>query len=243
MKTKFYILAILCFFISTSIEAQNKNKMMETMMGSSKLDTSTLPDAYEFSWEYKTEIKTAKNESMEMNYLIGEDKDYIGMEMSGKEFKQMGKMRIVMDSKAKIMIMFMNAQGQSMAQITKLPEQKNSNAEDPGYSYKEIGTKDILGYECYGIELENADYKGTIYFTLDAPVNFSAFFAFANNKNAPKGFDPALLEVLEEEALLMEMNFNHKKKKKQSFTMTAISLEKKQTVIKKKDYQFMQMGF
>ena len=243
MKTKLYILVTLCLCMSIATVAQNKNKMMETMMGSGKSDTSILPDSYEFSWEFKTEIKSAKNETIEMNYLIGEDKDYIGMEMSGKDFKQMGEMRIVMDSKAKVMIMFMNAQGQSMAQITKLSKEKNVNKENHKYSYKEIGTKDILGFECYGIELENADYIGTMYFTLDAPVNFSAFMAFANNKNGPKGFDPALLEVLKDEALLMEMNFEHKKKKKQSFTMNAISLEKKETKINKKDYQFMKLGF
>ncbi|RKE95038.1 DUF4412 domain-containing protein [Ichthyenterobacterium magnum] len=242
MKTKVILLITLCLFISISVKSQNPTKkIMEAMMGSKKLDASKLPNTYEFSWEFKTEIKSAKNETMEMNYLIGEDKDYIGMEMSGKDFKQMGEMRIVMDLKSKIMIMFMNAQDQNMAQITKLPKEKHNMAEDYGYGYKEIGTKDILGFECYGIELENANYIGTMYFTLDAPVNFSAFMAFANNKNGPKGFDPALLKVLKEEALLMEMNFKHKKKKKQSFTMHAISLNKKKTTINTKEYS--NLGF
>ena len=47
------------------------------------------------------------------------------------------------------------------------------------------------------------------------------------------------MEVLKEDALLMEMNFENKKKKKQSFTMTAVSLEQKETAIKTSDYQVM----
>uniref|UniRef100_UPI0040470E84 DUF4412 domain-containing protein n=1 Tax=Mariniflexile sp. TaxID=1979402 RepID=UPI0040470E84 len=244
MKTKLIILATLCFCLNTHIEAQGKlKKITDGLMGSGKLDASKLPEIYQFDWEYKTEIKAEKNEPMEMNYLIGPNKDYFGMEMSSKESKQMGNVSMVMDSKAGITTMFMNANGQNMAQMMKIPDPDNDKKNEPNYSFKEIGTKTILGYESYGIELENADYKGTMYFTLDAPVNFSAFFAFSNNKNGPKGFDPALLKVLAEDALLMEMNFEHKKKKKQSFTMTAVSLEKKETIINKKDYQFIKMGF
>lgn len=147
-------------------------------------------------------------------------------------------MSIVMDAKQKTMAMFMAMSGQKMVQLSKIPESK-SNKNEPKYSYKEIGTKTILGYECYGMEVEDADYIANIYFTLDAPVNFSAFFAFSNNKNGPKGFDPALLQVLEEDALLMEMTATHKKKSKQSFTMTALSLEKKETKINTKEYRAM----
>jgi hypothetical protein len=65
----------------------------------------------------------------------------------------------------------------------------------------------------------------------------------ANNKSAPKGFDPALLQVLQEDALLLEMTMNHKTKNKENYKMTAKSLEKKNTELSKKDYQIMKMGF
>lgn len=240
MKTRIVLLITLCFFISIPIEAQKPTqKLLRGIMGSKKTDTSKLPDAYKFDWEFKTEIKSAKNETIKMNYLINSNsKDYFGMELSSKELKGQGTMRMVMEVKQKIMIMFMAMQGQKMAQVTKIPNKKSSKKE-PNYSFKEIGTKTILGYTCYGIEVENADYIASLYFTLDAPVNFSAFFAFANNKNGPKGFDPALLKVLKEDALLMEINAKHKKKSKQSFTMTAISLEEKETIIKTREYQIM----
>ncbi|WOD43808.1 DUF4412 domain-containing protein [Hwangdonia lutea] len=243
MKTKFIILITLCFFFSMPVKAQDPTKkIMQGLLGKGKLDESKLPDAYTFDWEFKTEIKTAKNDPMQMDYLINSNsKNYFGMVMSSKELKGKGTMRIVMDSKEKISIMFMNMNGQNMAQMTKIKDQKSSKKE-PKYSFKEIGTKTILGYTCYGMQMENADFITNVYFTLDAPVNFSAFFAFSNNKNNPKGFDPALLKVLEEDALLMEINAQHKKKKKQSFTMTAISLKEKKTEIKKEDYQFMSFG-
>lgn len=243
MKTKTIILSTICLLLSISIKAQDPTKkIMQGLMGNNKLDESKLPDVYEFDWEFKTEIKTAKGEPMQMNYLINSDsKDYFGMEMNSKELKEKGTMRIVMDSKEKITIIYMNMNGQNMAQMTKIKEQK-SNTKEPQYSYKEIGKKNILGFTCYGMQVENADFITDVYFTLDAPVNFSAFFAFSNNRNAPKGFDPALLKVLEEDAMLMEITGTHKKKSKNNFTMTAISLEKKKTELKKEDYQFMSFG-
>lgn len=244
MKTKLIILIALIFCLSTTIEAQDPaQKLMQGLMGKGKLDESKLPETYVFDWEFKTEIKTGENESMEMNYLINsKGKDYFGMEFSSLELKGNGTMLMVMDAKEKIMTMFMDMNGQKMAQMSVIKDQKPGK-NDPKYSYKEIGTKTILGFTCYGLEVENADYKSEIYFTLDAPVNFSAFFAFSNNKNAPKGFDPALLKVLKEDALLMEMTATHKKKKKQNYTMTAISLEEKNSDIKRSAYQFMKLGF
>lgn len=223
---------------------ENRNPVSNPALSSGKNDTKELPEAYAFDWEYKTELKSSKDEAMDMNYLIAsKSKDYFGMEMSSKELKGKGKMIMVMDNKQKQNIMFMDMSGQKMAQTTKMSEFKGNNKKDPEYSFKEIGSKTILGYESYGMEIENADYIATVYFTLDAPVSFSAFFAFANNKNAPRGFDPALLQVLEEDALIMEMTAVNKKKRNESFTMTAISLEQKETNIKTNDYQIMNMGF
>ena len=244
MKTKIMLLVALSCCLCTTIDAQDPaQKALQGLFGSKKLDASKLPDVYKFDWEFKTEIKTVKNEPMEMNYLINsKSKEYFGMEISSKELKGMGKMTMVMDAKERIMTMFMAMNGQNMAQMSKIPEMK-SDEKEPKYSFKEIGTKTILGYTCYGIEVENGDYIANIYFTLDAPINFSAFSAFSNNKNGPKGFDPALLKVLEEDAILMEMTGTHKKKSKQNFTMTALSLKEKKFEIKKADYQIMKLGF
>lgn len=202
-----------------------------------------LRDQYEFNWELKTQLTSDKNQTVEFNYLINDKTtDYFGLEMSNEELKGQGKMYMVMDNKQKKNIMFMEMNGQKMGQIHKMPEVKEGkNRSD--MSFKEIGTKEILGFTCYGIEVEDQSYKGQLYFTLDAPVNFSALFAMANNEKAPKGFDPALLQVLKEDALLMEMNMTHKSKSKENFSMHVLSLEQKKMNLSKKDYQFMNMGF
>ena len=223
-------------------QTKQNSQSTSPMAGAKKMDVSNIPESYDFDWEFKTELKMDKGDTMEMNYLINSDSnDYFGMEISTEELKEMGTVRMVMDTKEENMIMFMNMNGQNMAQITKIKEHK-SNKKDPEFSFKEIGAKTILGFKCYGIKVENGDYISDIYFTLDAPVSFSAFSAFSNNKKGPKGFDPALLKVLEEDALLMEMTATHKKKSKQNFTMTALSLEEKSTELKKEDYQFMSFG-
>lgn len=88
MRTRFTLLVLLCMCFIIHVEAQDQNKMIQAILGSKKVDASKLPDAYLFDWEFKTEIKTAKKESMEMNYLINSSsKDYFGMEMSSKELK------------------------------------------------------------------------------------------------------------------------------------------------------------
>ena len=243
MKTKFILLIITCMFMGLQAKSQNPTqKLLKGIMGKKKVSSNSLPDSYTFNWEFKTEIKSAKNETMELNYLINSSvEDFFGMAMSGEKLKG-GKATIVFDTKNDVFTMFMNMQGQKMAQIRTLPSTgQDSNEAD--FKFKEIGTKEILGYTCYGIEVENPTHIGTMYFTLDAPINFSAFFAMSNNKNMPKGFDPALLQVLKEDALLMEMSVAHKKKKKESYTMVAKSLEEKDAVIQKADYQFMNFGF
>ena len=222
---------------NTTTQTSQTGPAMNPMM-SKRMDTSKIPETYEFDWEFKTEMTSAKGDKIQMNYFLNSNSsDYAGMEMSTKDTKQQGNMMMVMDSKSEAMVMFMEASGQKMAQLHKIPESK-SKAKDDEFTFKEIGTKTILGYECFGIEVENKGTKATMYYTLDAPVTFSAFFNFANNK-APKGFDPALLEVMKEDALLMEMHAFDKKKSDESYDLTAISLNKKDTNIKKSDYQFM----
>ena len=170
MKTKFTILILLslCFNISTN--GQGKQKLMESIMGKGKHDNSKLPDTYQFQWEFKTIIKTSNNKEMNMDYLINPDSDYFGMQMSGREYQQMDFMCIVVDPKIETSTTFMSSKGQKMAMLGKsLPKEGTKKGKDPKMSFKEIGTKEVLGYECDGIEAENADYIGTMYFTLDAP--------------------------------------------------------------------------
>ncbi len=250
MKTKILITLVLCLAVCFGALGQDPSqKVLQSLMGSKKT-ANKLPNTYAFDWVFKTKMKTtgkkkSQNSENIINFFLNENTEYYGMDAENKDIKKSGgKAIMIFDFKLQSMIMFANYGAQNMAMVHKLkdPGKAKTKDKDMDYSYKEIGTKTILGYECYGIELENSDGKAILYFTLDAPVNFSAFFAFSSEA-APKGFsDPELFNVLKEEALLMEMEFISKKKN-QGMTMTAISLDKKNTSFHKKDYQFMNMGF
>ena len=209
-----------------------------------------VPDAYVFDWEFKTKMtiegkKKKDNGELDMNYFINEGKDYYAIEYEGEELKKSGaKGRMVFDFKSGAMVMLSEYNGQKMGMVNALkdPSKMPIQDKDRNYTFKEVGSKTILGYECHGMQVENKETVATLWFTLDAPVSFSPFFALSSDA-APKGFsDPQLFDILKEEALLMEMEALDKKRK-QSMRMTAISLEKKPNTFKTSDYQFMKMGF
>jgi len=251
MKTKLTILIALIFCLSATIEAQDPTQeLLKGILGSKNKKAENLPDTYAFSWEFKTNMeivgkKKSENGTFPMNYFINENNDYYAIEYVNEEIKQSGSKTImVLDFKSEAMVMLTEYGDQKMAMMTKLkdPLKKKIKDKDRNYTFKEIGTKTILGYECHGIEIENKNSISTLWFTLDAPVNFSAYFAFSSEA-APKGFsDPQLFDILKEEALLMEMHMIDKKRN-QSMKMIPMSLEKKKKEYHKKEYEFMKLGF
>jgi GLPGLI family protein len=225
MKTKIATLITLFLFISNSLYAQDPTqKVLQGLLGSkNNSSTEKLPDTYAFDWLFKTKMeitgkKKSKNTETNMNFFLNTNKDYYGMDVENEDMKKSGgKAVMVFDFKEEAMVMFADYGGQNMAMLNKLkdPTKKEIKEKDRNYSFKEIGTKTILGYECYGMEVENKDSLVTLWFTLD---------------------------VLKEDALLMEMEMIDKKKG-ENIKMTAISLEEQKTEFHKKDYQFMKMGF
>ena len=202
------------------------------------LKGSMLPNSYAFDWEYKTEIVIGKKEKINIDYLINSNtKDYFGMSLKTEETQQYD-MLMLMDNKLRVSTMLMDVQGQKMAQMTKMPEVKNKGTKtSKKVDIEEIGTKTILGYKCYGIKASSTEYVVTLYYTLDAEISFSSLFNMTNSKSAPKGFDPALLEVLNEEGLLMEMTAKSENDDNESFYMNAKSLDRKRKSINMKEYK------
>lgn len=207
-------------------------------------------DAYAFAWEFRTKMtiegkKKKDNGEFEMNYFINKDNDYFAIEYENPEImKSGGSARMIFDFKSSAMVMLSEFNGQKMGMVNTIqdPAKCKIQEKDLNYTYEEVGTKTILGFECYGMKVENPENVATLWFTLDAPVNFSAFFAFSSDA-APKGFsDPQLFDILKEEALLMEMDA-FDKKRKQSMRMTAISLEKKPNTFNTGDYSVMKLPF
>ena len=119
-----------------------------------------------------------------------------------------------------------------------MAEQEVADMED--YTFTEIGTKTILGYECQGFQMENDEIKMTMYLAMDAPVSFNQVYG-GHVKTTPKGFDPKWMEKAES-SIVMEMDVTNKKKKKYSATMTCVALEKSPKTLIVSEYEFMNLS-
>ena len=207
-------------------------------------DPAILPASYNFGWKYTLEMKHKKG-TLKMHYYLSEDQLYFGSRPEMEGGKAMGDMLMIMDPALSITAILMERNGRKFGQLISLPESLIDEAAEAtedmtDYTFKEIGTKDILGYECQGFEIENEEYKMQMYVALDAPVSFNNM-AQGNNKTLPKGFDPKWLKKAEN-GLMMEMQFVHKKKSKLNSSMTCIGLEESPLEVFPSEYEFPQFN-
>ena len=219
----------------------NIKKMMESETGTS-VDPSILPDTYDFDWKYSMQMQT-KDGSFILNYFLKPNAKYFGSKPDMKQSGTMGDMYTVMDMDRNINTVFMDMNGQRIAMASSIPMDMDFESEEDTsdkYNFKEIGTKEILGYKCQGFSMENSETKMIIYAAMEAPVSFSQIFG-VKTENAPKGFNPKWLNKMEN-SLVMEVQYQDKKKKKNSLIMRCISLKEEFFSIDKNDYEFMDMG-
>lgn len=135
----------------------------------------------------------------------------------------------------------MNNGGQKTGTVMSNPDiaEASSQESDMGdYEFKEIGTKEILGYTCQGFQMESDDTKMTMYVAFDIPVSFDNMYSGNNAKQLPKGFDPKWLDKIGDNSLMMEMDFVNKKKSKQSAKMTCVALENEPLTVNISEYDF-----
>jgi len=219
----------------------NIQKMMNSKTGSS-VDPSILPDIYDFDWKYTMQMET-KDGSFIINYFLKSGVKYFGSKPDMKQSGATGDMYTVMDMDRNINTMFMDMDGQRMAMANSIPMEMD--LEDEGsltdeYTFKEIGSKEIMGYTCQGFTMENSETKMTIYAALEAPVSFSQIFGMKTDKT-PKGFNSKWLDKMEN-SLVMEVQYINKKKKKNSLKMRCVSLKEEFFSIDKNEYEFMKLG-
>ena len=213
------------------------NKMWEMdmggiPMGGERVDPAAVPASYDFDWEYAMNMHMEQGD-MEFTYLLKKDAPHFGMQMPN-----LPGMFMVMDAENKMMVMFMESEVSKMLTATKFDPEKieESDAENPykDAEMKEIGSKQIMGYNCKGYQTETPEYLMTFYVTDEAGVGFADIFQ-ASQKNAPKGFNPEWFA--EGTGLMMEMTMEDKKDASKNMTMTCTRLQKKDFSINKSDYQ------
>ncbi|TDU40407.1 hypothetical protein BXY82_2454 [Gelidibacter sediminis] len=216
-------------------------KSAKNSMRNNKVTVDMLPDSYDFDWEYKTlmVMDSKKKNNIEMTILIKENAPYTATQMVDPQIKDMGTMTMLFDNELNTMVMFMKLQGnQNVLQIYAIPEVKVDNSEID-YEVKELPGKYILNYNCKGLQLIHEKYIVNVYHTTEAKLALPNFFNFGANKNMKlPDLDPRLAKQFTN-SLVMEMEYIDKKKAKNNFRISAVSLKQTPNTINKKDYKAM----
>ena len=204
-------------------------------LGGDPVDPAEIPDSYDFEWVYELSITTDKmEEPFPMQYLLKEDSSYWGMNIE----QEGANVLMVFDSEKMITLMFMDANDTRFMTASKIPadflEGEEFSAED-GYDIKEIPGKTILGYDCKGFEMEDDEYKTTVFTTFEAEVGFGDMYK--KNEHFPKDFNMEWIREGDKSAMIMEMVIVDKKKNELDVKMLCTSLERSKRSIAKADYQ------
>ena len=223
---------IVCFFMLQTVFAQF-----------GKANKVKLPETYSFEYIYKLKL-THKKGDVNLDYYLKEEANYFGFD-TAEMTKGSADTNIfmVMDAEREITAMFMDMMGKKVVQKTKLKASDFQSEDDMSdYSFTEIESKTINGYDCEGYVSENDKQKITFYITDDVPVSFNQMLG-DNVKNLPKGFNADIMKKYAEKGLMMEMIYEDKKKSKNNMTMQCTSLEKTDFSIDTTKYGSMMGAF
>jgi hypothetical protein len=201
-------------------------------MGFEQVDPAEIPESYDFDWTYVMNVTTAQGD-MEMKYFLKKDASYFGI------YVAQNNSYMVMDHDRNMNVIYMDSEGNKMLMAMKIPEPSPADlSEEEKYndefSFKKIGEKKILGYNCTGFQGENKETVFTFYVTNEADISFNDIYK-SDNTRLPKGFDPEWIK--DGQGLMMKMIMEGKKNAKENVTMTCTSLEKKPFSIEKSDYR------
>lgn len=222
------------------------DKMFDFDFSKMSMDPAILPTTYDFEWKYTLKMQS-KQGSFNIIYYLKPDAKYFGSRAVLPKKAMAGNMLMIQDMGLDVMTIFMEANGMKSGHIvsTSVDEKFDPDAVEAEmmdaeeFSFKEIGSKEVLGYQCQGFLMENKEMKMTMYVAMDAPVSFNQVYG-GQPKKMPKGFDPKWLEKADS-SIVMEMNMVHKKKKKFSAKMSCIGLDNEPMSINVSDYEFIKL--
>lgn len=202
-----------------------------------------IQDVYDFDYTYKLKMTTKKDE-VQFDYYLKKDADYFGFLLPMVNKGQEGmEIFTVMDNNYNVSAMFMEIAGRKIVQKTKLKlDDIKTDEDNSNFTIKEIGSKNILGYNCQGFIVEDKDSHITIYITNEAPISFNKVWDTGKNK-MPKGFDPEWVKKYSKSGLVMKMHYVDKKKPKNNTSMNCIGLDKTDFSINTSDYGSMLGAF
>lgn len=194
-----------------------------------KVDMSKLPASYNFDYRYAMKMKTEEGE-IGMDYYLSKTEPYMGVKMIMSEDKNMS-MSMVFDEGNKTLFTYVNG----MAMATEMDLSDAVDEEDMDmyndYTFKELPNREFLGYDCIGREMENDEYKFTIYIAPDMEAGFGNMFK-SKHANIPPSMQKFSKEY--ENGLMMYMEMVDKmgkKKKNTNATMECVAFEPTNLVI------------
>ena len=194
-----------------------------------KVDMSKLPASYNFDYRYAMKMKTEEGE-IRMDYYLSKTEPYMGVKMIMSEDKNMS-MSMVFDEGNKTLFTYVNG----MAMATEMDLSDAVDEEDTDmyndYTFKELPNREFLGYDCIGREMENDEYKFTIYIAPDMEAGFGNMFK-SKHANIPPSMQKFSKEY--ENGLMMYMEMvdkKGKKKKNTNATMECVAFEPTNLVI------------
>lgn len=236
---KVFLITLFSLFICNIImaqqptEAQKKAMQNAMMYGKNKVDATSIPSKYNFSWKYTLLMKTSSGKEMNIDYFLEPNSSYYGANMNQSK----SEMFMIMDTKNKLMVNSFNKSGKKMAMASKIPDNIATNSKSKKYTYKNLPNETFLGFNCKGLEATSSDSKIIIYYTDEAKVGFSEMFKSQQNNSLPA----AIKDIFKpgQKALTMFLDYTDTKDKSKNMTMTCTSLKQQSHTFNKSDYQFM----
>ena len=194
-----------------------------------KVDMSKLPASYKFDYRYAMKMST-QDGTIDMDYYLNKTEPYMGMKMFMGEDKNMN-MSMVFDEGNKTLFTYVN--GMAMATEMDLSDAVDEEDTDmyKDFTFKELPNRQFLGYDCIGREMENDEYKFTIYIAPDMEAGFGNMFK-SKHANIPPSMQKFSKEY--ENGLMMYMEMVDKKnknKKNLTATMECVAFEPTNLVI------------
>ncbi len=194
-----------------------------------RVDMSKLPASYNFDYRYAMEMSTQEG-TVNMDYYLSKTQPYMGMKMSMGEDKNMN-MSMVFDEGNKTLFTYVNG----MAMATEMDLNDTTYVDDVDmyndFTFKELPNRTFLGYDCIGREMENDEYKFTVYIAPNMEAGFGNMFK-SEHANIPPSMQKFSKEY--ENGLMMYMEMVDKKnknKKNASATMECVAFEPTNLVI------------
>lgn len=228
---------------AAQMAGKGMDKIFNIDFEGAQVDPNILPERYDFEWKYTLQMKHNKGD-MNMTYYLKPNAKYFGSQPELEHNTMANGMFMIFDEGLGAMVILMETENGKSGHVLKNPTGDIDNISEEAdvasmgdYTFKELSSKTILGYECQGFQMENDELEMTMYVALDAPVSFNQVYG-GHVKTKPKGFDPKWMEK-SENSIVMEMDIVNKKKKKFSAKMTCVALEKYPKTILIKDYEFI----